>query len=73
MEYCNEGTLWTIAQQGLTEEMTRHYTRDILIAVDTMHTHGIVHRDIKGESLPSLPFLPHSLPLIPPSLSSLPP
>ena len=49
MEYCNEGTLWNIAQQGLTEEMTRHYTKDILIAVDTLHTSGIVHRDIKGQ------------------------
>ena len=49
MEYCNEGTLWTIAQQGLTEQMTRHYTRDILRGVDMMHNSGIVHRDIKGQ------------------------
>ena len=49
MEYCNEGTLWTIAQQGLTEQMVMHYTRDILLAVDKMHTSGIVHRDIKGQ------------------------
>ena len=48
MEYCNEGTLWTIAQQGLHEEMIRRYTRDILKAVDAMHTRDMVHRDIKG-------------------------
>lgn len=51
MEYCGDGTLWTIAQQGLTEVMIRHYTRDILKAVDTMHTHGMVHRDIKGTDI----------------------
>ena len=51
MEYCNEGTLWTIAQQGLTEQMIRHYTRDILKAVDSMHTCNMVHRDIKGKDM----------------------
>jgi len=49
MEYCNEGTLWSIAQQGLTEQMIRHYTRDLLKAVFALHDRGIVHRDIKGE------------------------
>ena len=48
MEYCNEGTLWSIAQQGLTENMTRHYTKDIVKAVMFLHENGIVHRDIKG-------------------------
>ena len=49
MEYCNEGTLWSIAQQGLTEQMIRHYTKDLLKAVFVLHDRGIVHRDIKGE------------------------
>ena len=48
MEYCNEGTLWSIAQQGLTEHMIRQYTRDILNAVYALHDRGIVHRDVKG-------------------------
>ena len=48
MEYCSEGTLWTAAQQGLTDYMIRHYTREILKAVDALHDRGVVHRDIKG-------------------------
>ena len=48
MEYCNEGTLWSIAQQGLTEQMIRHYTKDLLKAMFVLHDRGIVYRDIKG-------------------------
>ena len=49
MEYCSEGTLWTAAQQGgLDDYMIRHYTREILKAVDALHDRGVVHRDIKG-------------------------
>ena len=49
MEYCHEGTLWSIAQQGLPEHMIRRYTRDLLRAVDLLHSKGIIHRDIKGQ------------------------
>ncbi len=48
MELCTEGTVWSIAQQGLPEHMIRHYTRDIVRAVYFLHESGIVHRDIKG-------------------------
>ena len=48
MEYCNQGTLWHAAKQGLPERMIRIYTRDVLWAVDALHEKGIVHRDIKG-------------------------
>ena len=49
MECCHEGTLWSIAQQGLPEHMIRRYTRDLLRAVDLLHSKGIIHRDIKGQ------------------------
>ena len=48
MEYCGGGTLQEIAAQGLREEMVRHYTRDLLKAVEKLHSQNIVHRDIKG-------------------------
>jgi mitogen-activated protein kinase kinase kinase 4 len=51
MEYCHEGTLWSIAQQGLPEHMIRRYTRDLLRAVDMLHDRGIIHRDIKGSNI----------------------
>ena len=50
MEYCNQGTLWSAAKQGLPERMIRLYTRDLLSAVDALHEKGIVHRDIKGNN-----------------------
>ena len=49
MEYCNQGTLWGAAKQGLEEGMIRLYTRNLLEAVYELHDNGIVHRDIKGE------------------------
>ena len=48
MEYCAEGTIEEVAKQGLSEGMVRKYTEQLLIAVNVLHEHGIVHRDIKG-------------------------
>lgn len=49
MEYCDRGTIEDAAKLGLPEHMIRKYTRDILVAIHTLHEHGIVHRDIKGK------------------------
>ena len=49
MEYCPEGNVWLLAQQGLPEALVRRYTCQILLGVNAIHEHGIVHRDIKGE------------------------
>ena len=49
MEYCPGGTLADAAKAGLPEEMIRKYTKELLVAVNVLHEHDIVHRDIKGE------------------------
>jgi serine/threonine protein kinase len=52
MEYCEEGTLESLVAaypDGLPEQVVRNFTRQLLLAVSTLHQHGIVHRDIKSE------------------------
>ncbi|XP_069173757.1 mitogen-activated protein kinase kinase kinase 4 isoform X4 [Procambarus clarkii] len=54
MEYCDEGTLESLAtstETGLPEESVRKYTRQLLEAVNALHEKGIVHRDIKGANI----------------------
>jgi len=48
MEYCSHGTIEEAAKQGLSEVLIRRYTKFILTAVDFLHEHNVVHRDIKG-------------------------
>jgi len=50
MEYCSHGTLEEASKQGLPEVAIRRYTRDVLTAVDFLHDHNVVHRDVKGRS-----------------------
>ena len=50
MEYCSHGTIEEAARQGLPEVVIRRYTKDIVTAVDFLHEHNVVHRDIKGIS-----------------------
>lgn len=48
MEYCDEGTLEEVSRLGLQEHVIRLYSKQITIAINVLHEHGIVHRDIKG-------------------------
>jgi len=48
MEYCSHGTIEEAAKQGLPEVVIRRYTKDLLTAIDFLHEHNVVHRDIKG-------------------------
>ncbi|CAG0881223.1 unnamed protein product [Cyprideis torosa] len=53
MEYCEEGTLEYLCEtfNGLPEPLVRRYTNQLLQAVNSLHEHGIVHRDIKGANI----------------------
>lgn len=53
MEFCAEGTLESLiagSENGLSESLIRKYTYQLVSAVVTLHSHGIVHRDIKRMS-----------------------
>ncbi|XP_019405539.1 PREDICTED: mitogen-activated protein kinase kinase kinase 4 isoform X4 [Crocodylus porosus] len=51
MEYCDEGTLEEVSKLGLQEHVIRLYSKQITIAINVLHEHGIVHRDIKGANI----------------------
>lgn len=51
MEYCDEGTLEEVARLGLQEHVIRLYSKQITVAINVLHEHGIVHRDIKGANI----------------------
>lgn len=44
MEYCNEGSLESAVQLKLPEQIVRKYTRQLLEAVDCLHTNSIIHQ-----------------------------
>lgn len=48
MEYCDEGTLEEVSRLGLQEHVIRLYSKQTTTAINVLHEHGIVHRDIKG-------------------------
>ncbi|XP_051020580.1 mitogen-activated protein kinase kinase kinase 4 isoform X2 [Acomys russatus] len=51
MEYCDEGTLEEVSRLGLQEHVIRLYSKQITVATNVLHEHGIVHRDIKGANI----------------------
>ncbi|XP_037079140.1 LOW QUALITY PROTEIN: mitogen-activated protein kinase kinase kinase 4-like [Pollicipes pollicipes] len=54
IEFCGEGTLESLSasvESGLPEHLIRRYTKQLLSAVSCLHSHHIIHRDIKGANV----------------------
>ncbi|XP_052808624.1 mitogen-activated protein kinase kinase kinase 4-like isoform X2 [Mya arenaria] len=51
MEYCDRGTIDEVSRIGLTEDLIRKYTKELIRAVQVLHDNKIVHRDIKGANI----------------------
>lgn len=53
MELCAEGTLESLVELSgqLHEGLTRRFTAQLLTAVEELHKHGVVHRDIKTANI----------------------
>lgn len=50
--YCNGGDLsQRIAEKSLSKDEKKFITDELLKAVDMLHRHGIIHRDIKGSNI----------------------
>mmetsp|Transcript_45575 Transcript_45575/g.145420 ORF Transcript_45575/g.145420 Transcript_45575/m.145420 type:complete len:343 (-) Transcript_45575:43-1071(-) len=54
-EYCSGGELFDLvrAQPGgrVSEEASRFYAAEIVLALEHLHSHGIVHRDVRLENV----------------------
>lgn len=65
LEYVPGGSIAVILSKfgSLNEQLVRRYTRQILLGLEYLHSHHIIHRDI--------PFPSHSLALLPSTTPAL--
>ena len=56
MAWCSGGSLSDVLKRYGTveEERLRRYVRSMLLGLQFLHTHNIIHRDLKVQSLRSL-------------------
>ncbi|XP_065891176.1 serine/threonine-protein kinase unc-51-like isoform X2 [Dysidea avara] len=53
MEYCDGGDLsdYLLAKKTLSEETIRYFLSQIADAVDAIHAHNVIHRDLKPQNI----------------------
>ncbi|KAI8895989.1 kinase-like domain-containing protein [Globomyces pollinis-pini] len=53
LEYCSNGDLlgFLKSKGRFTTELTKYYMSEILVAVDHIHSKGVIHRDLKPENI----------------------
>lgn len=52
MELCSGGNLVDWRRQFKpTERIVSHYTRQMLLGLEFLHAHGVIHRDLKGRNV----------------------
>jgi serine/threonine protein kinase len=53
MEFCNGGELFTllISEPAWPEARVKFYAAEIVLALEYMHSNGVMHRDLKSENV----------------------
>ena len=58
MEYCNGGSLYDLLNnykekygKPFSEDIVKYFMKQILLGVECLHNHGIIHRDLKLENI----------------------
>lgn len=53
LDYCNGGELFNLLQKRkrLNEEETRFYAAQLVLAIEHLHDHGVIYRDLKPENV----------------------
>jgi len=53
MEFCNGGELFTLitSEDRWPESRVQFIAAEIVLALDYMHKHGVMHRDLKSENI----------------------
>ena len=53
MEFCSGGELFTLLVNGKiwSEDKVSFYAAELILALEYMHAHGVMHRDLKSENV----------------------
>lgn len=51
MEYANAGDLKQFARANPDSPLLKRFLREVLLGLDYLHNHGIIHRDLKAQNI----------------------